>query len=114
MKQRKIWAWVMALAMAACLAPLAPTMAAQNQGSSAKQPAAAQKQNRKKTYYGKVVKLQNGKFALMINAKAHRGYFLDDQKHAKKYAQKNVLVTGTVDPKTSILHVAAIKPAFQK
>lgn len=112
MKQRKILAWAMALAIAACLAPLAPAIAAQNQNSSTKQPAAAQKQNKRKTYYGKIVKLRNGKFALMINAKAQQGYFLDNQKAAAKYADKKALVTGTVDPKTSVLHVIAIKSAF--
>ena len=101
----------MALALALCLVPFASATAAQNQNSSAQQPAAQQKQDTPKTYYGKIVKLQNGKFALMINAKAQKGYFLDDQKHAAKYADKNVLVTGTVDNKTSILHVATMKPA---
>lgn len=104
----------MALALALCLAPLAPAFAAQNQNSSAQQPAAPQKQDAQRTYYGKITKLQNGKYALVIDAKASRGYFLDDQKEAKKYAEKQVLVTGTVDSQTKILHVAQIKPAFQK
>lgn len=102
----------MALAMAACLTPLGPAIAAPNQGSSAKQPAAAQKQNKPKTYFGKIVKLQNGKYGLIIDAKKSQGYFLDDQKTAAKYAGKDVLVKGKVDPHTSILHVASIKAAF--
>jgi hypothetical protein len=112
MKRRKIRACVMALAMAACLTPLGPAIAAPNQGSSAKQPAAAQKQNKPKTYFGKIVKLQNGKYGLIIDAKKSQGYFLDDQKTAAKYAGKDVLVKGKVDPHTSILHVASIKAAF--
>jgi hypothetical protein len=112
MKQRKFRAWAMALAMAVCLTPLAPAVAAQNQNSGAGQPAAPPKQNAQKTYYGKIAKLQNGKYALVVDAKASRGYFLDDQKAAAKFEEKKVLVTGTVDPKTSVLHVAAIKPAF--
>ena len=111
MKQRNIRTWLMALAVALCLTPLAPAIAAQNQNSSAQQPAAQQKQNAQKTYYGKIVKLQTGKFALMIDTKTKKGYFLDDQKDAAKYAEKNVLVTGTVDSKTSVLHVITMKPA---
>lgn len=102
----------MALAMAACLTPLAPAVAAQNQGSSAKQTAPKQEQNQPRTYFGKIVKLQNGKYGLIINAKKSQGYFLDKQKAAAKYAGKSVLVKGKVDPETSILHVASIKAAF--
>ena len=101
----------MALAVAACLTPLAPAIAAQNQNSSAQQHAAQQKQNPQRTYYGEIVMLQKGRYALMINAKEHKGYYLDRQKAAKKYFQKKVLVTGTVDAKTSVLHVHQIKPA---
>lgn len=114
MKQRRIRTWVVALAVALCLTPLAPGIAAQNQNTTAQQPAAPQEQNGPKTYYGKIAKLQNGKYALVIDAKANRGYFLDNQKEASKYVEKDVLVTGTVDTQTKILHVSQIKPAFQK
>jgi hypothetical protein len=100
----------MALAVALCLVPLVPAISAQNQNSSAQQPAAPQKQNPQKTYYGKIVQLQGGKLGLLINAKEKRGYFLDNQKAAKQYADKNALVTGTVDSKTGVLHIVKIKP----
>src|SRR5512146_3245602 len=110
MKQRKIRKWAMALAVALCFVPLAPAISAQNQNSSAQQPATPQKQDVQKTYYGKIVQLQGGKYGLLINAKEQRGYFLDDQNAAKKYADKNALVTGTVNSKTGVLHVVKIKP----
>ena len=110
MKQSEIRAWVMALAVALFLTPLAPAIAAQSQGSSAQQPAAQQKQNPEKTYYGTIVKLQNGKFGLMINTKTNKGYFLDKKKVPKKYLQKKVLVTGTVDNQSSTIHVVKIEP----
>lgn len=110
MQQRKIRTCVMALAIAACVTPIASAISAQNQKSSAQQPAAQQKQNVQKTYYGKIVKLQGGKYGLLISAKEQRGYFLDDQKTAKKYEEKNALVTGTVNSKTGVLHVVKIKP----
>lgn len=101
----------MALAVALSLMPLTTAIAAQNQNSSAQEPAAPQEQSPQKTYYGKIEKLQNGRYGLIINAKTSRGYFLDNQKAAAKFAQKNVLVTGKVDPKTSVLHIVKIKPA---
>lgn len=110
MQQRNIRTCVMAMAVALCLAPLAPAISAQNQNSGVQQPAAPQKQDVQKTYYGKIVKLQGGKFGLLINANEKRGYFLDNQKAAKQYADKNALVTGTVDSKTGVLHVVKIKP----
>ncbi|MGA8182449.1 MAG: hypothetical protein WB819_02270 [Terriglobia bacterium] len=112
MKQSKIRTWAIALVMGLCLAPFAPAVAAQNQDSSAQQPAAPQKENAQKTYYGTIAKLQDGKYALVVDAKASRGYFLDDQKAAAKFAEKKVLVTGSVDPETKLLHVVKIKPAF--
>lgn len=106
MEGRKIRSSILALAVAAMLTPLAPAFGAQNQKSGNQQPPAAQQkqQQRIRTYYGTIVKLKNGKYALMIDPKKHRGYFLDDQKDAKKYFKKVVLVTGTVDNDTGILH----------
>lgn len=106
MKQRRIRACALALAVALSLVPLTAAVAAQNQKSSTQQPAAPQK-----TYYGKIEKLQNGKYGLIVDAKKSRGYFLDNQKAAAKFARKNVLVTGKVDPKTSVLHIVKIEPA---
>ena len=106
MKQRKIRIYVLASALALSLMPFTLAVAAQKQNSSAKQSEAPQK-----TYYGKIEKLQNGRYGLIINTKTSRGYFLDNQKAAAKFAQKNVLVTGNVDPKTSVLHIVNIKPA---
>ncbi|HET7214919.1 MAG TPA: hypothetical protein VFL79_15110 [Terriglobia bacterium] len=114
MKRRGIRTWVMGLAVAFCLTPFAPIVAAQNQNTTAQQPAGPQAQNEQKTYYGKIAKLQNGKYALVIDTKANRGYFLDNQKEASKYVEKDVLITGTVDMQTKILHVSQIKPAFRK
>jgi hypothetical protein len=106
MKQRKIRACVMALALALSLMPLTLAVAAQKQNSSAQQSAAPQK-----TYYGKIEKLQNGRYGLIINAKTSQGYYLDKQRVAAKFAEKNVLVTGKVDPKSKVLHIVTIKPA---
>lgn len=108
MKGKNIRSRVITLAVAACLMPLVPAFGAQNHNAAAQQ---TQTQQRSRTYYGQIVKLKNGKYALMINTKTNQGYYLDDQKDAKKYAQKRVLITGTINRKTSTLHVIAIKPA---
>ena len=51
---------------------------------------------------------KGGKF---IFREDHRGivYFLDDQQIAKKFSGKAVLVTGTVDSKTNVVHVHKIE-----
>lgn len=99
--------------VAAALTSVAPLFGAQNQKPGNQQPPAAhqkQAQQKPRTYFGTVAKLREGRYALMIDATNHRGYYLDDQKDAAKYDQKQVLVTGTVDTHTSILHVLTIKP----
>jgi len=108
MKAKKIRKWIITLAAVACLIPLAPAFAAQNHSAAAQQ---KQGQQHARTYYGKIVMLKNHKLALMINPQTHQGYYLDKQKTAKKYVQKKVLITGTINRKTSMLHVIKIKPA---
>ncbi len=113
---RKIRSTVIALAVAAALTPLAPAFGAQNQKTGNQEPATAQQkqsQQKPRTYFGRVVKLQKGNYALMIDSTNKRGYYLDDQKDAMKYDQKQVLVTGTVDTQTSTLHVLTIKPVSE-
>lgn len=108
MKGRKIRSWILTLAAIACLVPLAPAFGAQNHTAAAQQ---KQGQKQARTYYGKIVMLKNHKLALMINPKTHQGYYLDKQKKAKQYVQKKVLITGTINRKTSMLHIIKIKPA---
>lgn len=51
-----------------------------------------------------------GKYAL-FDTTAKKGYQLDDQKKAAKFAGAKVTVTGTLDEATKTIHVTAIKPA---
>jgi hypothetical protein len=52
-----------------------------------------------------------GKF---IFKEDHRGivYSLDDQKEARNFSGKAVLVTGTIDPKVNLVHVHKIEPTW--
>lgn len=115
MKGRNIRSWVIALTLAAGLIPFAPAFGAQNQNpSTQQQPPSAQQaptQKQARTYSGKIIKTKSGQYALLTDAKRGKGYYLDDQKDAKRYDQKNVQVVATLDPQTSTLHVLEIKPA---
>ena len=111
MRKTNIWAWALPLALAlAGFLSATPAFSAQsqNQMPSAQSP---QSQQQAKTYLGEIVKTQSGKYGLLTDKRSGKGYFLDDQDEAKKFDQQTVLVTGTVDPQTNMLHVSNIKPA---
>jgi len=60
-----------------------------------------------KTFSGKVTK-SSGKFVLEESSMGG-SYLLDDQKTAKKYEGKTVIVTGTFDSSSNIIHVQKIE-----
>lgn len=62
------------------------------------------------SFSGKVTKGENGKFMLLDVTKAS-SYTLDDQKLAKKFAGKNVVVTGTLDQNNNTIRVKKIELA---
>lgn len=124
MKGRKIRSWVITLALAAGLVPFSQMFGAQNpnqQPTARQQPPSAQQQapgaqqapsaKKPRTYVGKIVKTKTGKYALLTDPQGGKGYFLDDQKDAKKFNQKDVKVIATLNPQTSTLHVIEIKLA---
>ena len=52
---------------------------------------------------GKIVKINNGQFALLTDEQAGKGVFLDDQEKAKQFEGKNVKATGVLDLANKIL-----------
>jgi hypothetical protein len=59
------------------------------------------------SFTGRITKANNGK--LMLEDPSTRTSFtLDNQKLAKKYEGKNVVVTGTLDEANNVLHVKKI------
>ena len=83
-----------------------------DQGQQAQPDQQDQQQN--KTFQGKIVKLQSGKFALVTGQTAEgqmSGHFLDDQDNAKKYEGKQVTVTGTLEMASNTIHVTKIESA---
>ena len=99
-----------ALILAAALCVFTPGAVAQST-DNAPQQAPQQSQQESKTYSGKIMKLQNGKYALVTGQTAQgqlSGHFLDDQDDAKKYEGKEVKVTGTLDMASNTIHVTKI------
>jgi hypothetical protein len=118
MKNRKHFGWTGALLMAASLCAFTPGLTAQaaNSGQQQEQPDQAQPQGQpqSETYAGTVMKLQNGKYALVIGKTAQgqlAGHFLDDPNDAQKYEGKKVRVTGTLDMASNTIHVTKIVAA---
>jgi hypothetical protein len=62
------------------------------------------------SFTGKITKGNNGKF-MLEDASKSTAFILDNQKLAKKYQGKNVVVTGTLDQTNNILHVKKIELA---
>lgn len=133
MKGTNIWSWVITLVLAAGLVPATLAFGAQTQNPgmqqpphgtqqppTAQQPPGAQQApsmrqqpgpGKARTFVGKIVKTKQGQYALLTDPKEGKGYFLDNQKEAKKYNQQEVYVTAQLDRQTSTLHVLSIKPA---
>jgi lipopolysaccharide export system protein LptA len=113
---KKTLGLVATLAVGAALVPA--TFAQQDQpaqqqspGMSQSQPdeGSAQSQQSPAEYTGTVMK-SAGKYVLKTDAGTLQ---LDDQAKAKKYAGKQVTVSGTVDKGTGMIHVSDIAPAMQ-
>ena len=92
------------LGLALCSAQITPVLFAQDQN-------AQQDQQKAQTFMGKIVKINNGQFALLTDEQAGKGVFLDDQDKAKEFEGKNVKVTGVLDMAKKIVHVMNIELA---
>jgi hypothetical protein len=92
------------LGLALCSAQLTPVLFAQDQNPQ-------QDQQKAQTFMGKIVKINNGQFALLTDEQAGKGVFLDDQDKAKEFEGKNVKVTGVLDVAKKIVHVTNIELA---
>ena len=121
----------LALILASALCVSTPGLAAQSsdnarqqeqQQQTQQQPAQQQGQPQaqqanpgaNQTFAGKIIKLNNGQFALLTgqspDGKA-TGHFLDDQTNAQKYEGKQVTVTGTFNEASNMIHVTNIQAA---
>jgi hypothetical protein len=116
MKRNHHIGWAVPLALTAALSTFTPALTAQSPGSSPtqEQPQQQSDQQQSKTFTGKIMKLQNGNFALVTGQSAQgqaSGHFLDNQDEAKKYEGKQVTVTGTLEVASNTIHVTKIESA---
>ena len=105
-----------AFVLMALLLPAEPLLPAKNPGprdlhrrQETREPPRAADPNGVKSYAGKITK-SNGQYMLQDLASSN-AYLLDDQKAAKKYDGKTVLVTGVLDKKNNTIHVKRIQAA---
>lgn len=113
MKIKNLWAAPLTLGIVLAWGQLTPTLQAQSQSqapNAQQAPSAQQDQQKSQTFVGKVVKLKNGRFALLTDEQAGRGAYLDDQQKAAKFEGKNVKVTGTLEASKALIHVSTIQP----
>ena len=103
----RLGAWLIALGLAVGSVQFAPALRAQTQ---AKDPS-TQQQTQARTFVGQVVQAQNGKYALIVDKSAGRGFYLDSAEKAKKYNGQNVKVTGTLDAQTKTIRISDIRPS---
>jgi hypothetical protein len=113
MKRQNHPRWAFALLMSAALLVFTPGLTAQSSTTAPDQGQAGAAQQ-SKTFSGTVMKLQNGKYALVTGKTPQgqlAGHFLDDENDAKKYEGKEVKVTGTLDMASNTIHVTRIEAA---
>lgn len=108
MKLKNLWAAPLALGIVLASGQMAPSLQAQAQSQA---PGAQQDQQKSETFVGKVVKLKDGRFALLTDAQAGKGAYLDDQQKASQFEGKNVKVTGTLEVARALIHVKTIELA---
>lgn len=108
MKLRNLWAAPLALGTLLAVGQFTPTLQAQSQSQT---PGAQPEQQKAQTFVGKIVKLKDGRFALLTDAQAGKGAYLDDQQKASQFEGKNVKVTGTLEVARALIHVTKIEPA---
>lgn len=93
-----------AIALPASVVTCAPRQQSQQQDQRPSDPT----QSPSNSFSGKITKSDDGKFVLQDATKSSM-YALDNQKLAKKFAGKNVVVTGTLDASNNLIHVEKIE-----
>ncbi|HXT24555.1 MAG TPA: DUF5818 domain-containing protein [Candidatus Eisenbacteria bacterium] len=100
-------AGALSLTVPSLLAVQEPTQSPQDQGQSQQRDNGQATEN---SFAGRITKGNSGKF-MLEDASKSTSFALDNQKLAKKFEGKNVVVTGTLDQANNILHVKKIELA---
>jgi len=108
MKRNRLWAAApLSLGLALGTLLFNPVLSAQSQTA----PAGQEDQQKAQVFVGKVVKIKDGRFALVTDEQAGKGVYLDDQDKAKEFEGKNVKVTGILEVAKNLVHVSDIQLA---
>ena len=108
-KRNAVLTALLALFLAVALPQFASALPASNVTShSSVQSQQQQQQPASQQFTGKIMQLKDGQLALITGKtdKGYSGHLLDDQDTAKKFVNKDVKVTGTLN--TSTIHVTNI------
>jgi uncharacterized membrane protein YcgQ (UPF0703/DUF1980 family) len=97
----------LALGLAFVSSQVVPGLLAQSPTQSAKP---GQQEQKSQTFVGKIVKAQNGKYALLMDEQNGKGAYVDDQEKAKEFEGKNVKVTGVLMA-SNVIHITDIEAA---
>ena len=113
MKRNRLWAAApLSLGLAFGTLLFNPVLRAQSQTAPAGQaPTGQEEQQKAQVFVGKVVKIQDGRYALVTDEQAGKGVYLDDQEKAKAFEGKNVKVTGILEIAKNLVHVSDIQLA---
>ena len=113
MKRNRLWAAApLSLGLALGTLLFNPVLRAQSQTAPTGQaPTGQEEQQKAQVFVGKVVKIQDGRYALVTDEQAGKGVYLDDQEKAKGFEGKNVKVTGILEIAKNLVHVSDIQLA---
>jgi hypothetical protein len=106
MKRNLLYA-PLAIGLVAGSLQLTPILQAQSQ----RQPDTQQDKQKPQTFVGKVIKANNGQYALLTDEQGGKGVYLDDQEKAKAFEGKTVKVTGILEVAKNLVHVTDIEPS---
>jgi hypothetical protein len=108
MKRNRLWAAAsLSLGLALGTVLFNPVLRAQSQTA----PAGQEDQQKTQVFVGKIIKVNDGRFALVTDEQAGKGVYLDDQEKAKGFEGKNVKVTGVLEIAKNLVHVSDIQLA---
>jgi hypothetical protein len=101
----------------AAAAPVGQSNASDQQGNAANSADTAKKveggptdASKPATFTGTIA-ADNGGQVVFHDSQANKDYHLDDSKTAAKFAGKQVVITGKLNPSTNVIHVVKIKKA---
>jgi hypothetical protein len=107
--KKRISRYIASAALAASLPLSGALFAVEFQGQDPPAASGQQDPSSAQMFSGKITKA-NGKY-LLRDSSGKTAYMLDDQKAAKAYEGKVVMITGTLDEANNLIHVQKIEAA---